>query len=160
MSEANRSLVALGIALAICYAAAAIGGLVTAPAIPGWYETLRKPPFNPPNGVFGPVWTVLYTMMALAVWLVWKAPAPAPQRRLAFLAFAVQLVLNVAWSVVFFGLQSPWGGVLVIIALIAAVVGTMFAFAPISRNAALLLAPYLAWIAFASVLNLWIAALN
>ncbi len=146
-------------AVALCawllasYSAAATGAFFS----PGeWYASLNKPSWNPPGWVFGPVWTALYTMMAVAAWLVWRRGGFAAQRRpLAW--FLVQLGLNAAWTPVFFGLQRPDLALVVIVLLWLAIVGTIRAFRPVSRPAAWLLAPYLAWVSFATVLNatLW-----
>ncbi|WP_181704678.1 TspO/MBR family protein [Chthonobacter rhizosphaerae] len=156
--------VALVLSLALCFAAAGIGGAVTTPEIGGWYASLRKPPFNPPDWVFGPVWTVLYGLMAVVLWQIYRTPAAdGGGRRLrsrALFAFVVQLVLNVAWSIVFFGLHSPAGGIAVIAALLAAIVWLMRAARPVIGGMTWLLAPYLAWVAFAAVLNVSILALN
>lgn len=145
-------LVALAVAVAICFGAAAVGGYATTRSLRDWYVALPKPSWNPPNWVFGPVWTVLYLAMAVAAWLVWRARderdvAPA----LAW--FAVQLALNVAWSVAFFGLRAPQAGLAVIIGLWLAILGTIVAFAPISTPAAAILVPYLLWVTFATALN-------
>ena len=145
--------------VAIVLIAGWIGSLATAPNIPTWYAGLAKPAFNPPNAVFPVVWTILYVMMAVAAWLVWRAPA-GESRRLALAAWFVQLALNVLWSFAFFGAQSPLAGLIVIVVLLAAIVVTILAFRRVSGWAALLLAPYLAWVAFATVLNASILSLN
>lgn len=148
------------VCLALCAAAGMIGSAATLPEIPGWYASLEKPPFNPPNWIFGPVWTFLYILMAFSLWRVWRAGPNAPGRRRAIGLFLAQLVLNALWSVVFFGLHSPAGGLVVIVLLIGTLVLTMRAFWPIDRTAAHLLVPYLAWVAFASLLNASILWLN
>jgi len=158
-SRALPSILVLAICLLICFAAAGIGSALTLPAISSWYETLAKPSFNPPNAVFGPVWTVLYALMAVAMWRVWMRSSGAERRRCAGI-FAVQLALNVAWSAVFFAGRSPGGGVVVILALLVAIVATIVAFARVDRLAAWLLSPYLAWVLFASLLNVSIWRLN
>ena len=147
----------LVVAIAVCFAAAGIGGYATTRSLRDWYVALPKPSWNPPNAVFGPVWTVLYLAMAVAAWLVWRA---RDERDVvpALAWFALQLVLNVAWSVSFFGLRSPRAGVVVIVLLWFAIVGTILAFAPISMPAALVLVPYLAWVTFATALNGAVAA--
>lgn len=153
------SLVVLLIALVICLAAAAIGSALTVPEIPTWYAGLTKPSFNPPNWIFGPVWTILYVLMAIAICRVWTRSRGTERSRAAAI-FAVQLVLNVAWSAAFFAGHSPGAGLVVILALLAAIVTTIVIFARIDRLAAWLLAPYLAWVSFASVLNAAIWVLN
>jgi tryptophan-rich sensory protein len=136
-----------------------IGSLATTPNIPTWYAGLEKPAFNPPNAVFPVAWTILYVLMAVAAWLVWRAPV-GERRRVALTAWFVQLVLNVLWSFAFFGAQSPLAGLIVIVVLLAAIVVTILAFRRVNGRAALLLAPYLAWVAFATVLNASILSLN
>ncbi len=140
-------------------AASLVGGLVTRPEIPGWYAGLVKPAFTPPNWVFGPVWTVLFAMIALSAYRILSRP-PSPARRAALVAFAVQLALNTAWSFAFFGLRSPLAGLLVIVPLWASIALTIARFAPLDRPAAWLLVPYLAWVSYASALNAAIWWLN
>ena len=142
--------------IAICFVAAGIGGFATSRSLRDWYLTLPKPAWNPPNRVFGPVWTVLYGAMAIAAWLVWRV-RDERDVSVALAWFGVQLALNVLWSVVFFGLRQPAGGVLVIVLLWMAILATIIAFAPLSLPAALLLVPYLMWVTFASLLNAAIA---
>ncbi len=144
--------VALAVALAACFSAAGIGGLATSRGLRDWYSRLPKPSWNPPNWVFGPVWSALYLLMAIAVWLVWRVRDEQDVSG-ALLWFAAQLALNVGWSVAFFALRSPVGGLLVIVALWWCIAATIFAFAPLSVLAAWLLVPYLAWVTFATVLN-------
>ena len=143
----------------ISFTAGAIGSFVTLPAIPTWYAELDKPFFSPPNWVFGPVWTILYLLMAIALWKIWIMPTKQ-NKKPAYIAFGVQLALNIAWSLVFFGLQLPWAAVLVIVALIAAIVVTIRLFWAQSRLAAYLLMPYLLWVLFATALNTGVAFLN
>ncbi len=150
---------ALLILAAIVFAVSALGSAVTLPKIPGWYASLTKPPFNPPPWVFGPVWTVLYAMMAVAAWRVWLR-APSPGRRGALASFAVQLALNAGWSQVFFGMERPDVAFGVIAALWIALAVTVFLFFRIDRFAGCLLAPYLGWVTFAGVLNGAIVRLN
>lgn len=144
--------------IGVVLAAGQLGSLATIPKIDTWYEALAKPPFLPPNEVFGPAWGVLYVLIGLALFLVWIAPKK--QAGLAYVAFFVQLILNTAWSWAFFGLQSPWLGVVVILLLIAAIVLTMREFAKISRPATGLFVPYLAWVLFATYLTVGVAILN
>lgn len=142
----------LVIALAACFGAAGIGGLATSRGLRDWYPRLAKPSWNPPDRVFGPVWTVLYVLMAVAVWLVWRV-RDEHDVTIALLWFTAQLALNVGWSVAFFGLRSPVGGLLVIVMLWWCIAATIFAFAPLSAPAAAMLVPYLAWVTFAAALN-------
>ncbi|MFH1390092.1 MAG: TspO/MBR family protein, partial [Candidatus Margulisiibacteriota bacterium] len=132
----------------------------TMPSIPTWYAALNKPFFNPPNWLFGPVWTLLYLMMGLAAYLIWEKGWGSKEVKLAFLPFALQLALNVAWSVVFFSLHSPWGAFIVIVFLWLLILETIIRFGKLSRPAAWLLVPYILWVSFASVLNLAVAILN
>jgi benzodiazapine receptor len=143
----------------ICLVAAAVGGAATVASVRTWYPTLRKPSWNPPAGLFGPVWTVLYLMMAVAAWLVWRT-RDAIDVMWPLGIFGVQLLLNVLWSVIFFRQRRP-GRALVDIALMwLAIVATAVAFWPHDPIAALLLLPYLAWVSFAAMLNLSIYRLN
>ena len=142
--------------LAACFAAAALGGWF----MPGeWYAQLRKPAWNPPNWIFGPVWTALYLMMAIAAWLVWKRGGFAAQRR-ALGLFLLQLFFNALWSPLFFGAHRP-GLALVDIGLLwLALLATGLAFWRVRPLAGALLAPYLAWVTFAAALNLALLQLN
>jgi len=145
--------------LAVVAAVGAVGSWVTLPQIPGWYAGLAKPWFTPPNAVFGPAWTILYLMMAVAVWLVARMP-PSSARTTAIVLFVVQLTCNAIWSPAFFGLQSPRLGLAVIAVLLISLAATIAVFWRISRPAALLLVPYLAWVCYATALNGAIVALN
>lgn len=144
--------------LVIVAAVALVGSSVTLPKIPTWYASLAKPSFTPPNAVFGPVWTILYVMMAVAVWRVGAAANPGRPR--ATTLFVVQLALNAIWSPVFFGLEAPRLGLAIIIMLLVALTATLAMFWRIDRPAGLLLAPYLAWVCYATALNAAIVALN
>ncbi len=158
-SLARSALLALSAAILV-FAAAALGSVATMPQIPGWYTTIVRPSFSPPNWVFGPAWTILYIMMAYAFWRVLRL-APSKQGRSgAIVLFLVQLCLNAGWSWAFFWGQSPLAGLVVISFLWLAIVATIMAFWRIDRTAALVLAPYLAWVSFASVLNGAIFVLN
>ncbi len=153
-------LVALALAAAPVVAAAVIGNLATIPNIAPWYAGLVKPSFNPPNWVFGPAWTTLYMLMTVAFWRVLRTAPGAPGRTGAIGWFLAQMVLNAAWSVAFFGAHSPLGGLLVIGPLLIAIAATIRSFAGLDRPAALLLAPYIAWVSFATVLNVAVWRLN
>jgi translocator protein len=145
--------------LLLVAAVGALGSAVTLPKIPGWYASLAKPWFTPPNAVFGPVWTVLYIAMAVAAWRV-GAAADARLRRCATGLFAVQLAFNALWSQAFFGLESPPLGLATIVVLLAVLAATTAAFWRLDRLAGLLLAPYLVWVGYAAALNVAIVALN
>lgn len=145
--------------LVIVYSAAAIGGLATASSVDLWYLELQKPSWNPPGWVFGPVWTALYAMMALAAWMVWRVNGWRSASG-ALSLFAGQLLLNSLWSLLFFGWQRPDLALVEIGLLWLSIFATMIAFWRHSRAASLLLVPYLAWVSFASVLNYAIWSLN
>ncbi len=143
----------------LVYAAGGIGSLAISSNVSTWYVTLEKASFNPPNWVFGPVWSVLYLLMSISLYLVWIA-AYTKSKRPAFIAFGIQLILNASWSLVFFGLHLPWVGVVILMALLISIVATIKLFYPISKQSAYLLVPYLFWVCFASILNITIALLN
>ena len=159
--EPKRTWQLLGLLAAVLpvITAAALSSIATRPNIPTWYAGLIKPSFTPPNWVFAPVWTVLYILMAYAVLRVLRL-SPAPGRGAALRAFFVQLALNAAWSWAFFALHSPAVGLLVILALLAAILVTIRLFWDLDRLAAYLLVPYTAWVAYATVLNFSIWWLN
>lgn len=158
--QLNVLLAAL-LAIGPVVAASLIGSAVTVPQIPGWYAGLVKPSFNPPNWLFAPVWTTLFAFMALAAFRVWRLASERPGRGQTLLAYHVQLALNMLWSCVFFGLNSPAGGLVVIALLLVAMIWTMRCFAALGdRLSVALLVPYLAWVSFASLLNASIWWLN
>ena len=161
----GRALLMLLVFLAISFAVAAFGSLSTISNVDGWYADAEKPFWNPPNFLFGPVWTLLYTLMSVAAWLVWlRRDEPGAGR--ALWTYAVQLVLNAVWTPAFFGaypLIGPaalWIALGIIVALDVAILVTMVRFWPISRAAAWLLVPYWAWVLFATTLNAGLAVLN
>ena len=145
--------------LVICFAAAGIGGAVTTPKIGTWYSTLAKPSWNPPSWIFGPVWSALYFCMAIAAWLVWRHDGTT-RAQMPLTLFGVQLVLNVLWSCIFFGLQSPGLAFAEVLMLWGAVAATTITFWRRSRIAGILFVPYWAWVTFASVLNFAFWRLN
>jgi len=152
---------------AACAAVCGVGTLVLGSAgalfmgsVRDWYPALAKPSWTPPGWLFGPVWTALYVMMGVALWLVARRWSADPRARIATAAWGVQMALNLIWTPVFFGLRSPVGGLVVIALLLAAIVAAIALGARVSRAAAVLLAPYLAWVTFATVLNAAIAAMN
>lgn len=146
--------------VAVCQLAGLLGSLFTRPAIPGWYAQLQKPSFAPPNWLFGPMWISLYLLMGIAAYMVWQKGLAASGVRLALGLFILQLLLNAAWSPVFFGLRSPLAGAAVIVLLWLAIAATIFAFAKVSQPAAWLLVPYILWVTLASALNISIYFLN
>jgi len=146
----------LAISILIPFLASAIGGLFTASSVSTWYVALNKPSFNPPNWVFGPVWTILYLMMGVSLYLVWTKRAD----KKAFTAFGVQLSLNALWSVLFFGMQMPLYAFIEIVLLWIAILATIIYFYRINKTAAYLLIPYILWVSFASVLNFSLYILN
>lgn len=141
----------------MCQAAGVIGSIFTIGAVQGWYAGINKPSFTPPDFVFGPVWISLYIMMGISFYLVWTSTKP---HKLATYLFLFQLALNSLWSVIFFGLNSPFYAFIELFVLLIVVIMTTFAFWKIDKKAALLLAPYLAWSSFALVLNYAIWQMN
>jgi len=154
----RHKIIAFVVFVVVCYAAAAIGGLATAGSVSSWFQSLKRPSFQPPDWVFGPIWTLLYGLMAVAAWLVYLKVGRL--RSAPMMLFAIQLVLNVAWSVIFFGLHRPGLAVIDIALLLAAILATAIAFWRVSRPAGALMLPYLGWVMFASVLNVSIWRLN
>ena len=147
-------------ALILPLSAGLLGSLATFSAISTWYKLLVKPPFNPPNWIFGPVWTLLYILMGIALYLVWEKGLKKKKVRTAFWLFIVHLFVNVGWSVVFFGLHSLFGGFVMIIVLELFIVALLWKFHEINKWAAYLLVPYILWVSFAGVLNTTIWLLN
>jgi translocator protein len=140
----------------LCFGVSILGGMAAAPALPNWYANLAKPTWTPPGWVFGPVWTVLYAMMAVAGWLAWREG----RSRRATLLFLLQLGLNAAWPWLFFSLRRPDWAFAAVAALTVAIAAAIAVFFRVSRAAALLLVPYLGWIVFAGALNFAIWHLN
>ncbi|MCD1294300.1 TspO protein [Methanocella sp. CWC-04] len=150
----------LVISLGICLLAGIIGGAITAPNIMTWYGTLIKPSFSPPNWLFGPVWTILYILMGVALFLIWKKINEAPEAKTAIAFFGIQLVLNFFWSLFFFGLHSISLAFLDIVLLLIFIILTTMKFYRIDKTAAYLMVPYLLWVSFATILNLSLLLLN
>jgi tryptophan-rich sensory protein len=150
----------LAASLVLCLLAGFIGSIFTTPKIGGWYAGLNKPSWQPPAWLFGPVWTLLYVLMGIALYLVWRTGLAAKGVKVALAVFLAQLVLNALWSFAFFGAESPLAGLVVIVALWAMIAATIAAFAPVSRAAAALLVPYILWVSFATILNAAIYLLN
>lgn len=145
------------VSLGIVYTVAFLGSLATTPTIGNWYVLLNKPSFNPPNYLFGPVWTLLFTLMGISAYLVWKKKKKITT---PLIFYAVQLGLNLLWSILFFGLQLPSTAFLEIIFLWILIALTINEFYKVDRLAAYLLIPYILWVSFAALLNYSIVALN
>lgn len=150
--------------LAVCVIGCELAGFAATPltisAITDWYAFLNKPLFSPPNWLFGPVWTVLYFLMGISLFLVWKLGLKKNGVRTAIKVFLAQLALNFLWSVFFFGLRSPLLGLIDILTLLVMIILTMQKFRPLSKAAFYLLVPYLLWVGFATLLNFSILVLN
>lgn len=175
-------LVKFFISIIICELAGSIGAVFTTPEIGSWYKTLNKPPFNPPNWIFGPVWTILFVLMGIALYLVWtkgwkvkneikfrkKKPNALSERFLSgkwqkaniIIIFVLQLVLNVLWSIIFFGMHFPGLAFFELLMLWFSIIFLIVNFYRVSRAAAVLLLPYILWVSFAGILNLFIWILN
>jgi len=147
------------LAVALCLGVSGLGALATDAGPGSWYAGLDKAPWNPPAWVFAPVWTALYVAMGVALWCIWRAPAGVARRRAQGLFF-LQLALNLAWSWLFFGLEAPAWALADLVILVGAIAATMRAAWPIAPAATWLLAPYLAWCAYAASLNAVVVALN
>jgi translocator protein len=148
------------IAVVVCLAIGSLSGVATTDAITGWYATITKPSFNPPNWIFGPVWTILYIMMGIAAGLIWKAGWERKDVKTALGIFTAQLLLNGLWSLIFFAWESPRLALVEILVLLVFILFTMVSFKRVSTVAAYLLLPYLLWVSFATVLNASIWWLN
>ncbi|MFH0891623.1 MAG: TspO/MBR family protein [Candidatus Falkowbacteria bacterium] len=158
MKKANA--VKLIISIAACQAAGLFGSVFTAPAIPGWYAALVKPSFNPPGWIFGPVWTLLYALMGVALYLVWKQGTDQKRIKAGIIIFIIHLFFNTSWSIVFFGLKSPGWAFANVIVLWLMIGEVTRRFREIDKTAAYLLIPYWAWVSFAAVLNFYLWRLN
>jgi tryptophan-rich sensory protein len=155
----RREWLALAICCLSCFAVAGIGGAFTSLGLGPWYQSLNKPAWNPPNGVFGPVWTALYASMAVACWLVWRR-REIPRAGAGLWLFAAQLLLNLGWSVLFFGIREPSWAFFEILLLWTAIATTLVVFWRVRPLAGILLIPYLLWVGFAAILNGTIVMLN
>ena len=155
-----NSVIKLVVCILASFAAAGIGSLFTFKAIPHWYAGLKKPPFTPPNWAFGPIWTILYILMAISVFLVWQKGLSNNGVLLAFILFWSQLTFNVLWSIVFFGMKYKGGGVATIIVLWLLILATIITSFRISAWAGVLLVPYIIWVSIASYLNIGVWLLN
>ncbi|HMA04917.1 MAG TPA: TspO/MBR family protein [Methanomicrobiales archaeon] len=148
------------LAIGVCYGAPAIGSYFTGLSVSTWYAALAKPPIAPAGWFIGAVWTVLYLLMGIALFLVLDADRSLPAVKKGISFFVLQLGLNVLWSVLFFGLRSPLFALLGIILLWVSIAATLLLFLKVSRPAGFLLLPYILWVSFAAVLNAWILLLN
>lgn len=146
--------------IVICFLPGLIGSLFTIDSVSTWYTTINKPDFNPPDYVFAPVWTVLYLLMGISLFLIWKEGLNNKIVKTAFVIFMIQLVFNALWSVVFFGLHSIPGGFTVILVLWILIFVCILRFKKISATASYLLIPYIIWVTYATILNFFILILN
>lgn len=137
-----------------------ISGFFTVTGVESWYQYINKPSWNPPNWVFGPVWTTLYIMMGIGLFLVWKADASRDLKKIAMVLFGAQLLLNFFWSFIFFKLEQPGWAFAEIVVMWLFILMTIFAFAQVSKPAAWLLVPYISWVSFAAILNYTIWRMN
>lgn len=160
--EAKRyaGLTKLVLSLIICQAAGIIGQVFTSTSLSDWYPSLAKPSFIPPGSVIGLIWIIIFTLMGIALFLVWREGLEKPGVKIALSIFAAQLVVNVLWNAAFFGLRSPLFGLVVMAILWVLILITIIRFWTISRAAALLLVPYISWVSFAAFLNYSIWRLN
>ena len=150
----------LVLCIVACQGAGLLGSIFTNMSVYSWYPALVKPWFTPPDGVIPAVWTLLFTLMGVSLFLAWRAGLTLPQFRGAAYAFVAQFAFNILWSAAFFGLRSPLAGLVVIALLWILILLTIYRFYPLSKEAALLLVPYLAWVSFAALLNYSILVLN
>ena len=151
---------ALTVNLLITLIIGIVAGIFTTPQIKRWYVYLQKPSFNPPNWIFGPVWTILYILIGISAYLVWMRRNNSFDYINAKRIYFLQLFFNFSWSVVFFGLHQTLAALVIIVLLIISIIINIMAFRKINRIAAWLLTPYLLWVGFATVLNLYIYLLN
>ncbi|HWQ65815.1 MAG TPA: TspO/MBR family protein [Methanospirillum sp.] len=159
-NQTLRSLPLLFGSIALPLIIGALGSFFTVASLSDWYSTLAKPWFNPPNWVFGPVWTVLYILMGISLWLIIRNGIRDSDVRLGTLFFGLQLLVNLLWSLIFFGMRSPAGGLVTILVLLVFIILTIRAFKIVSPYAAYLLIPYLFWTVFATLLNAMLVILN
>jgi translocator protein len=148
------------IAILVCEAVGITSALLSNTNNNAWFNTLIKPSWNPPAYLFGPVWTILYLLMGIALWLVWKSDAPYLKKTNAMSIFFFQLFFNFCWSILFFRFHSPLLALINIVIMIVTITATMFSFATINRRASWLLVPYIMWVSFATLLNFTIWVMN
>ena len=156
----SKTLLLLFISIVLCQLAGLIGAIFTFSAIPTWYSTLAKPSFSPPNFIFGPVWTILYTLMGISLFLIWRKGLRKTKVRKAVKIFMIHLFFNAIWSIIFFGFRNPGVAFVEIVMLWFLIVLTIKRFWKIDKLAAYLLLPYLLWVSFASFLNFTVWKLN
>lgn len=154
------NVIKLIIAIALPLAVGATSGFFTVTGVESWYQTIQKPSWNPPSWIFGPVWTTLYVLMGIALFLVWKSDTSVQLKRIAIVLFAAQLILNFFWSFIFFNQQQIGWALAEMILLWFFILVTIFAFAQVSRPAAWLMVPYISWVSFAAILNYTIWKMN
>jgi tryptophan-rich sensory protein len=154
-----NKLLKLLLLIVVCEGVGILGSIFTISSITAWYSHLNKPIFNPPNWIFGPVWTMLYLLMGVSLFLVLEKKLKK-QKSFLIILFSVQLFLNFLWSVIFFGLHLPAVALIEIALLWVVITLLIIDFWKFSKPAALILVPYLCWVSFASVLNLFVALLN
>ena len=147
-------LLRLIISILLCQLAGFVGSIFTRASVSTWYVTLNKPSFTPPNWIFSPVWISLYFLMGISAFLVWNQGLDKKEVKAALIFFGIQLILNIFWSAAFFGLRSPFAGLIVIAALWIFILMTILYFFRVSLTAGVLLLPYIVWVSFAAVLNL------
>ncbi len=150
----------LFISLAACFSAGFIGSIFTGDSVRSWYTLLLKPSFTPPSWLFAPVWFLLYVLMGISAFLIWRKGVRDPQVKESLIIFIIQLFLNILWSYAFFGLKSSLYGLIAIVPLWTAILLTIINFYRISRTASFLLLPYIIWVSYATVLNFAIYILN
>ena len=155
-----KNIPSLIVCVIICLAVGGLAGFATQSSVTTWFTTLNKPFFNPPSWLFGPVWTTLYILMGVALWLVWNAPETHPQRKNGIIIFAIQLIFNFLWSFLFFGMRNPLFALFDIVLMLITITLTIIIFRKINTKTTPLLVPYLAWVSFATLLNVSIWWLN
>ena len=156
----TKNIFKLIVSIAICELAGVIGAVFTVSSIPAWYANLEKPKFAPPNWIFAPTWTILFALMGISAFLIWQQGVDRKDVKNALYIFTIQLILNVFWSIIFFGFRNPFGAFIEIIFLWLAIFATILSFAKVSKPAAWLLTPYILWVSFAAYLNFSIWNLN
>jgi tryptophan-rich sensory protein len=156
----TKKLVKAASFILICELAGAVGSIFALPAITSWYQTLQKPAFTPPSWAFGPIWIILYALMGISFYFVWEARSAGKNIRRPTMFFSLQLILNILWSVLFFGFRSIIYGLLEVVALWIMVIITTVEFYKVSKRAAILFLPYVLWTTIAMLLNLYILKLN
>jgi tryptophan-rich sensory protein len=161
MKDKNiKKIILFFVSIAIPLLAGFIGSMSTSSSVSSWYQTINKPVFNPPNSVFGPVWTTLFILMGVSLYIVWSKGLKKKGVKKALGVFGIQMLLNIAWSFLFFGLRSPLLGLIEIVVLWSAILYTIILFYRISKTASYLLIPYILWVSFAAILNFAIFLLN